>query len=187
MKKAETFAKPWGKFCVPILPTHFLSLPWALPSCATYPLKKLPLENRSETAAPSLCKTEACLVLRHRLGTLGFCFFACHWLHAKTNLCADPTSPAHWQRQGCCLCLPHACGASLSWSAEDLIPVPALTAACWCTSNSTSIRDQQHMLGNAQQHTQFSLSLWGSGPHRLYTRAAGWWELSAPSGCLPPP
>lgn len=92
MKKAETFAKPWGKFCVPILPTHFLSLPWALPSCSTYPLKKLPLENRSETAAPSLCKTEACLILRHWLGTLGFCFFAATGFMQR-RICAQTLHP----------------------------------------------------------------------------------------------
>lgn len=145
MERAETFAKLWGDFFVLILSQRFLLLPWALPSCSMYPLKKLPLENKFETAAPLLCKTEACLTIKSLAGDAGILFLCWHQLRAKANLCADPTSPAQRWRQGCCLCLLRSRRASLVRSERDLRPnphaQPAQSAACWCTSSSLSVRE----------------------------------------------
>lgn len=183
MKKAETFAKLWGDFFVLILSKRFLLLPWALPSCSMYPLKKLPLENKFETAAPLLCKTGACLTIKSLAGDAGILFLCWHQLRAKADLCADPTSPAQRWRQGCCLCLLRTCRAPLVGSERDLWPNPC-AAARWCTSSSTSVRGQQRMLRNAWQRTQFSLPLWAVVTAGC--TAAGWRALSGAERLLAP-
>ena len=155
MKEAETFARPRGNFFVLILPTQFFLLPWALPSWDMYPLTTLPLENKSERAAPSLCQTGACLIIKTLARGAGILFL--RWHCKGESVCRPYIPTAQRRRQGCCFCLPRACRASLVWSKQDPWPdpstQPAQAAACCCTSNSTSVREQRLMLGNAWWHT----------------------------------